>query len=436
MRAVDILRKKRDGEALSAAEIQAFVQGATQGDWARYQVSALLMAIVLRGMEPAETAELTRAMVASGETLDWSDLPGAAVDKHSTGGVGDKTSLILAPLAAACGVFVPMMSGRGLGHTGGTLDKLESIPGFRVKLDTAEMGRILRQVGCVMISPTERIAPADRVLYHLRDVTATVESLPLISASILSKKIAEGIRGLVMDVKFGAGAFMKTLDDARALARSLMAIGQANGVQTQALLTAMDVPLGRKVGHALEVQESIEILQGSGPDDCRNLSLELAARLVHLGGAAESLPEARARVDAAWRSGQGLDRFRQMVVAQGGDAALVDHPDRLPRAARQHVVRADRAGYAAGWNAICVGRAVMELGAGRHRVEDTIDPAVGAVVLVRPGDPVRPGDGLLELHYQDDHQLRNALARLTEACPIVEAPPPVAPLIREEVQLL
>jgi pyrimidine-nucleoside phosphorylase len=433
MRAVDILRKKRDGLALTRDEIAAFVRGATSGDWPAYQVSALLMAIVLRGMGPEETAELTRAMIASGEKLAWPDLPAAAVGKHSTGGVGDKTSLILTPLAAACGVYVPKMSGRGLGHSGGTLDKLESIPGFRVGLGLDEMRRVVKKVGCVMISPTDRIAPADRALYHLRDVTATVESIPLISASIMSKKIAEGIEALVMDVKCGSGAFMKTLEQARELARSLIAIGAAHGVRTQALVTAKDVPLGRMVGNALEVKESIEVLRGGGDERLRDLSVELAARMVHLGRRAATLEEARAKVRQALDSGAGLEKFRQVVEAQGGDPRVVDDPDLLPSAPHREVIRAPRAGYAAGVEAERVGRATVQLGAGRNRIEDSIDPGAGAVVLVRPGDKVTAGDALLELHYRDGGKLPGALALLAEACPILDAPPPPAALVLEEL---
>src|SRR5579883_597228 len=284
MRAVDIIRKKRDGQALDRAEIDTFVDAATRGAWPEYQVSALLMAIVLRGMSAEETAWLTGAMVHSGVKLDLSDLPGVKVDKHSTGGVGDKTSLILAPLAAACGVVVPMMSGRGLGNTGGTLDKLEAIPGFRVGLSEAEFKAALRDVGVGMIGQTADVAPADKTLYALRDVTATVESIPLITASILSKKLAEGISGLVLDVKAGRGAFMKTRADARALADSLVRVGTANGLRCDALITAMDAPLGRAVGNAVEVIEAVETLKGNGPADLTELSVLLAARMVRLAG--------------------------------------------------------------------------------------------------------------------------------------------------------
>lgn len=433
MRAVDVIRKKRDGQVLTGPELSAFVRATTTGEWAPYQVSALLMAIVLRGMTDAETAELTRAMADSGVRLDWSDLPGVPVDKHSTGGVGDKTSLVLAPLAACCGVRVPMMSGRGLGHTGGTLDKLAAIPGFRVDLSLAEMRAALAEVGCVMLSPTEQIAPADRVLYHLRDVTGTVESLPLLASSIMSKKIAEGIRGLVMDVKIGRGAFLPPLDEARRLARTLLAIGAANGVRTRALLTDMDHPLGAMVGNALEVRECVDVLAGGGPDDVRELSVQLAARMVLLGGAAATIEEAEVRVRDALTSGRGLERFRAMVARQGGDPRIVDDPTRLPEAPHREVIRADRSGIAAGWDAAAVGWATVVLGAGRDRADDAIDPAVGIRVLVRPGDAVRPGDGLLEIYYRDPQRLLQATERLAGGCPIVDAPPPPRPLILEEL---
>src|SRR5262249_37038838 len=310
MRAVDVIRKKRDGQALDPHEIEAFVQGATSRSWPDYQASALLMAVLLRGMTAEETAWLTGAMVRSGVRLDLSDIPGVKVDKHSTGGVGDKTSLILAPLAAACGVVVPKMSGRGLGHTGGTLDRLEAIPGFRVGLSLDEFRAALRTVGCGLIGQTAEVAPADKLLYALRDVTATVESIPLISASIMSKKIAEGISALVMDVKCGRGAFMKTRDDARRLAQSLVSLGNANGVRTEALITEMDAPLGRAVGNALEVVECLETLKGRGPKDLEALSVTLAAWMLCLGGVAATPAEAEAKVRAALTSGRGLAKFQ------------------------------------------------------------------------------------------------------------------------------
>jgi pyrimidine-nucleoside phosphorylase len=417
MRAVDIIRKKRDGEVLDTAEIESFVRGATapEGDpkrWPDYQVSALLMAIVLRGMTPDETATLTLAMIHSGEKLDLSDLPGPKIDKHSTGGVGDKTSLILAPLAAACGVVVPMMPGRGLGHTGGTLDKLESIPGFRFNLSLDEFRAALRKVGCAMIGQTAELAPADRVLYALRDVTATVESIPLISASIMSKKIAEGIDGLVLDVKCGRGAFMTTRDDARALADSLVAIGRANGVRTEAILTAMDRPLGRAIGNSLEVIEAIWTLEGNGPKDLETLSVHLAARMVHLGGLAANLTEAEGNVREALASGRGLEKFREIIVEQGGDPRAIDDHHLFPTAPHCYKIYAPRGGYVSDIDALSIGQAVMRLGAGRSRTDEQIDLSAGALLLAQVGEKVHAGELLAELYYSDPDRLPGALALL------------------------
>ena len=433
MRAVDVIRKKRDGHALSADEIQAFVRGATDGSWMPYQVSALLMAIVLRGMDSVETAALTGAMVHSGVRLDLSDIPGPKVDKHSTGGVGDKLSLVLAPLAAACGVVVPMMSGRGLGHTGGTLDKLESIPGFRVDLSLDEFRAALKAVGCALIGQTKEIAPADKVLYALRDVTATVESIPLISASIMSKKIAEGIGALVLDVKCGRGAFMKSRAEAKKLAESLVAIGTAQGVRTRAVLTAMDTPLGSAVGNALEVIESLETLKGRGPKDVEGLAVHLAAHMVHLGGVTVSVQEAQKKVREALTSGRGLEKFREVIAWQGGDPRVVDDYSLLPAAPHKHIVKADRSGFCQGFDAERVGRATVLLGAGRDRVEDGVDPAVGALVLVQSGDAVKVGDALLELHYRDGGRLSAAVALLQGACSIAAGPPTLTLSVLETI---
>ena len=433
MRAVDIIRKKRDGQALTPAEIDAFITGATSGSWPDYQVSALLMAIVLRGMDAAETAHLTAAMVVSGVRLDLSDLPGPKIDKHSTGGVGDKTSLVLAPLAAACGVVVPMMSGRGLAHTGGTLDKLEAIPGFRVSLTLDEFHTALRRVGCAMIGPTPEIAPADKKLYALRDVTATVDSLPLICASIMSKKIAEGIDGLVLDVKCGSGAFMKTRADARRLAESLIAIGQANGVRTEAVITAKDVPLGRAVGNALEVREAIDTLRGQGPPEVETLTVFLAARMVCLAELAPSMVEAEVRVRSALASGAGLEKLRAVIQQQGGDAGIIDDPARLPVAPRCVDLCADRSGYWHGFEAEQVGRAAVLLGAGRDRADQTIDPSVGIELLLPPGVPVRAGDPLAVIHYRESARVDMAQALLRRAGNIQDGPPPEMPLILETV---
>jgi pyrimidine-nucleoside phosphorylase len=433
MRAVDILRKKRDGRSLDRAEIEAFVRGVTDGSWPDYQASALLMAIVLRGMNADETAHLTRAMVDSGAKLDWSGLPGPKVDKHSTGRVGDKTSLVVAPLAAACGCVVPMMSGRGLGHTGGTLDKLEAIPGFRVDLSAGAMRSVLERVGCVMVGQTHDVATADKNLYALRDVTATVESIPLITASIMSKKIAEGIDALVMDVKCGLGAFMKTRADAKALAESIVATGRGNGVRTEALITAKDAPLGRTVGNALEVREAIDALRGEGPKDLESLSIALTSRMVLLGGLAASEAEAQTKVRAALTSGRGLDNFRKMIAEQGGDPRIVDDPALLPTAPMHLLLHADRSGYVVGVHAELVGFAAMMVGAGRDRVIDEIDHAVGVRILARPGEAMAAGDAFAEVHYRNDNRLAEAVTLLQRAWTIGDAPPAETPLIVERI---
>jgi pyrimidine-nucleoside phosphorylase len=439
MRAVDIIRKKRDAEALSLSEIEAFIRGAVAAHdgperWPQYQVSALLMAIFLRGMTAQETADLTAAMVRSGEKLDLSEIPGPKVDKHSTGGVGDKTSLILAPLAAACGVVVPMMSGRGLGHSGGTLDKLEAIPGFRVNLSLAAFRSALREVGCALIGQTAEIAPADRILYALRDVTATVASIPLISSSIMSKKIAEGIEALVLDVKCGRGAFMRTRDEASCLAQTLVRIGQSNGVRTQAVLTAMDHPLGRAIGNAPEVAESIRTLRGEGPKDLSELSVHLAARMVCLGKLTSTLEEAEAQVRNALTSGRGLEKFRQIIEHQGGDPMVVDDLTRLPGATHREILRAERSGYLADIDAEKVGRATMLLGAGRARAEEVVDPAVGVVLLAGIGEEVRAGDGLVEMQYNDPSRRELTRELLASALLVNDAPPLATDLFLETLE--
>ncbi|HWF85005.1 MAG TPA: thymidine phosphorylase [Vicinamibacterales bacterium] len=433
MRAVDIILKKRDGGALSRDEIGFFVAGVTGGTLPDYQASALLMAILLRGMTADETAWLTDAMVHSGVRVDLAAVPGVKVDKHSTGGVGDKTSLIVAPLVAACGVPVPMMSGRGLGHTGGTLDKLEAIPGFRVNLSLEEMHAVLARVGCAMIGQTAQIAPADKTLYALRDVTGTVESIPLISASIMSKKIAEGIDALVLDVKTGSGAFMKTEADSRRLAESLVSIGNASGVKTEAVITAMETPLGRAVGNALEVIECLDVLKGRGAADLIEVSVALAARMLVFGCVASDRAEGECRVRAAIGSGAGLERFRQIIEAQGGDPRVVDDYARFPAAPERHVVTAARDGFVTRVDAELVGRASVALGAGRDRVEDPVDPAVGILLDAKPGDAVHAGDSLLEIHYRDRARLDRALALTARAITLGETRPAPAPLIVGEV---
>ena len=434
MRTVDIIMKKRDGHALAREEIVAFVTGVTSGALPDYQASALLMAIVLRGMTPQETAWLTDAMVHSGIRVDLGDLPGVKVDKHSTGGVGDKTSLILAPIAAACGVPVPMMSGRGLGHTGGTLDKLESIPGFRTALSVEEMRAALLRVGCAMLGQTSQIAPADKKLYALRDVTGTVESIPLISASIMSKKIAEGIDALVLDVKTGSGAFMKTEADSRRLAEMLVSIGKASGVRTEAVITDMDMPLGVAVGNALEVIECLDVLKGQGSADLVDCSIELTARMLVLGKVASDRADAERRVRAAIASGEALERFRRIIEQQGGDPRVVDDYSRLPAAPSRHLITAPRTGYLARLDAELIGRASVALGAGRDRVEDAVDPAVGIILKAKPGAHVASGDPVLELHFRERAKLDAALALASRAITIGAEPPVLRAIIVGEVR--
>ncbi len=431
MRVVDIIRSKREGLCLTREEIEQIVAGTVDGSIPDYQLSALLMAIVLRGMNEQETAWLTSAMAQSGDRLDLTTIPGPKVDKHSTGGVGDKTSLVLAPLAAACGLIVPMMSGRGLGHTGGTLDKLESIPGFSVDLSEQRLREGLRRVGCVVMGQTAALAPADRKLYGLRDVTATVESVPLITASIMSKKIAEGIDGLVLDVKVGRGAFMKTADSARLLARSMVVAGTQAGVRTEAVLSSMDAPLGRSVGNALEVRESIDTLRGCGPPDLEALSVRLTAQMLMVGGLVADVDAGELRARKALTSGAALERFREMVAFQGGDARAVDDTSRLAIAASRDGVTATRTGTVVAVDAEAIGRATVLLGAGRDRAGAPVDHAVGAVVLRKPGDQVTAGDTLVEMYYRSEDRLSAARRLASEAFVIGDQPPAVPPLVLE-----
>jgi pyrimidine-nucleoside phosphorylase len=415
MRAVDIIRKKRDGHALSPAEINSMVAGSASDEVADYQWAALLMAIVWRGMNSAETAALTDAMLRSGKVVDLSHIRGLKIDKHSTGGVGDKTSLVVAPIAAAAGVPVPMVSGRGLGHTGGTLDKLESIPGFRVDLDLDRYQQVLAACGLVMIGQTAEIAPADRFLYALRDATATVESIPLIAASIMSKKLAEGIDGLVLDVKTGGGAFMERLDDSRTLAQAMCAIGAGLGKKMVALITRMDQPLGCAVGNAVEVAESLECLRGSGPDDLVNLAIELAAEMVLMGGRANSLEQARAACKQTIGDGTALERFRRLVQEQGGDARALDDPALLPAPRRRVVVNAPASGFIRFLAARPVGHATMLLGAGRARMDSPVDHAVGVILHKKVGDPVGVDEPLFTLLVNDESRLREAATLIRDA---------------------
>jgi len=434
MRAYDLIRKKRDGGVLQPAELEFLVQGATDGSVADEQLAAFLMAVFFRGMDPVrELPAWLQAMLRSGQVVDLSRIPGRKVDKHSTGGVGDKISLPLAPLAAVCGIRVPMVSGRGLGHTGGTLDKLESIPGFRVDLPIERFVQLVDSLGLCLIGQTAEIAPADRKLYALRDATATIESVPLIASSILSKKLAEGIDALVLDVKVGRGAFMKTLPDARLLARTLIDLCRAMGRRCTALVTAMDAPLGFAVGNAVEVAESIEVLRGQGPEDVRELTLQLGVEMLLLGEAAPDAPSARRRLEGALADGSALRRFAQIVAAQGGDAAVVDDPRRLPRPSAVREVRLDRGGVLAGLDAEQVGLAAVELGAGRTRKEDRVDPAAGVLLRKRRGDEVRAGEVLAELHASDAARLDAGEARLRAAVALSDEPPLVQPLVLERL---
>lgn len=430
MRMVDIIRKKRDRVALSPEEIRFFVQGYARGDIPDYQASALAMAIFLHGMTDDETLTLTHEMLHSGEVLDWSDLPGIKVDKHSTGGVGDKASLILAPIAAAAGVVVPMISGRGLGHTGGTLDKLESIPGFDVRLSAARFREVLAKTGLVLAGQTREVAPADRKLYALRDVTATVESIPLICSSILSKKLAEGIDALVLDVKVGSGAFMKKKADAALLARSLVAIGKRAGKKVVALLTDMDQPLGTHVGNTLEVIESAEVLKGQVKNDLSELSFELAAHMLVLGEVAADLPAARKRVRELVSKGLALRKFQEVVAAQGGDPLALEDYTRMPTARRSEAVAADRRGVIQRIEAEEVGIAGMLLGAGRATVDATIDHGAGIVLHHKVGDAVQEGAPLATLYFNDARAVDEASARLKSAFVVGEEPPRRSKLIQ------
>ncbi|MGH2453233.1 MAG: pyrimidine-nucleoside phosphorylase [bacterium] len=435
LRPYDLIVRKRDGGELSAEEIEALLGAYLREDIAEYQMSAFLMAVFFRGMSARETAALTMAMVRSGETLDLEALGGAAVDKHSTGGVGDKTSLVLIPLVAAAGVRVAKLSGRGLGHTGGTLDKLESIPGFRTDLSRERIVEQVRRIGCALAGQTADLVPADKRLYALRDVTATVESIPLIAASVMSKKIAAGARGIVLDVKTGSGAFMKTVEEARDLAEAMVAIGRQVGRRTVALISDMDQPLGRAVGNAVEVAEAIVTLQGTGPEDLTELSVALGARMLLLAGAEGSLEAAVARLRRALRDGLALERFRKMVEAQGGDPRVVDDPGLLPRAPHALPVAADGGGTVASIDAGAVGLAAMTLGAGRAHTDDRIDPAVGILLERKVGDRVVPGQPLATVLANDGDLGAEAVQRISEAYMISGAAEgrPARPLIHAVV---
>ncbi|MCX6593568.1 MAG: thymidine phosphorylase [Acidobacteria bacterium] len=433
MRTVDLIRRKREGEELAPEEIAFLVDGYNQGSIPDYQMSAFLMATFFASMSDREVSALTDCLIRSGETLDLSDIPGVKVDKHSTGGVGDKTSLIAAPLAAAAGVVVPMMSGRGLGHTGGTLDKLESIPGFRTNLTIEEFKAQLAAHGLAFIGQSEQLCPADGRVYALRDASATVESIPLIASSIMSKKCAEGIDALVLDVKVGSGAFMKKQVEARRLAQMMVGIGRRADKRVQALITDMNQPLGFAVGNALEIMEVSQTLQNAGPVDLTRLSLELAARMIYLGKVTKTLEEARELAQAKLLDGSGYRKLKDVIQAQGGNPQVLDRFDLLPNATGAHDVTSPRAGYISAINAEYIGTASAMIGAGRATKEDGIDPAVGVILEVKVGTKVEAGGVLCRLYYTDDTNVAEAADFIEDAFRISATPPEARELILEVV---
>jgi pyrimidine-nucleoside phosphorylase len=437
LRPQDVIRKKRDGERLTREEITFFIDGVTRGTIADYQISALLMAIYLNGMNDAEQEILTDAMLHSGNRLDFSDIAKPKADKHSTGGVGDKTSLLIAPMVAACGVCVPMISGRGLGHTGGTLDKLESIPGYRVDLSATEFERVLKTVGYAMSGQTSELAPADKKMYALRDATATVEAIPLIVASIISKKGAAGLDAMVIDVKVGSGAFMRDDEKARALAHALVRTGNSCGIRTRALLTDMSQPLGRAVGNSMEVKECIELLRGEVEEGARpvlDLSLELSAHMLVLAHLDGSLDAARARLQKILSSGAALECFRKNVEAQGGDARVCDNPAKfLPLVTESFKVESQRSGFITKVNTAEVGHAIAAIGGGRVRIDDAIDPSVGFIAEVKIGDRVNEEALLGEIFCSDESRAKEAARRIQASYEIGDQPLTPIPLLVREV---
>ncbi len=433
MRIVDLIQRKRNGEELSPQEISQLVEGYTRGEVPDYQMAAFLMAVYFSGMSDREVTALTDSMIRSGRKVDLSEVPGVKVDKHSTGGVGDKTSLIAAPLAAAAGVIVPMVSGRALGFTGGTLDKLESIPGFRTELSLEEFRAQLHKIGLCFIGQSEEVAPADGKLYSLRDATATVDSIPLIASSIMSKKLAMGLDGLVLDVKVGSGAFMKRQVDARRLAQLMVGIGRRMDVRVQALITDMNQPLGFAVGNALEVMEVSQTLQNAGPADLTRISLELAARMIHLGKAAGSLEEAREIAQRKLLDGSGYRKLKQVIEAQGGNPNVLDRFELLPNASGAREVTSPRAGFVSSIDAEDIGRAAMMIGAGRDTKDDRIDPAVGLILEVKAGQRVEADSVLCRLYYTSEERLDEAAQLVEDAFRISAHPPEEYDLILEVV---
>ena len=430
----ELIVRKREGERLGEQEIRDLVAGFMDGSVADYQMSALAMAVYFQGMDFDETVAMTLAMRDSGKVVSLGQIDAPKVDKHSTGGVGDKVSICLAPIVAACGVAVPMMSGRGLGHTGGTLDKLEAIPGFRVDLSVREFRAQLRRIGCALIGQTGDLAPADKRLYALRDVTGTVESIPLITSSILSKKLAEGIDALVLDVKVGRGAFMKTEADARELARCLVRVGNLAGKRVSALLTDMNTPIGYTIGNALETTEALEILHGQGPDDLRELTYELAAEMLRVAGVVKTKSQALRRIEREVADGAALEKMREIVEAQGGDPRVVDAPDQLAVARHRTTITAATDGYLTDLEPLELGYASMGLGAGRNRAEDAVDPGAGIRLHVQLGDRVRKGDGLATLYTSERARLRVSTDRVTAAFRIGKRRPPVRNRLIETIR--
>jgi pyrimidine-nucleoside phosphorylase len=433
MLARTLIERKRDGGRITPGEWRHLMQDYADGGVPDYQMAALAMAIYFQGLDRDETGALTDAMLRSGASLDLTHLAVPRVDKHSTGGVGDKVSLVLAPLVASLGVAVPMMSGRGLGHTGGTLDKLESIPGFRTDLSLADATRLLERLGCALIGQTTEIAPADRRLYALRDATATVESIPLISASIMSKKLAEGLTGLVLDVKRGSGAFLPELEQCLTLAQTMIDLGADHRCPVVALLTAMDRPLGRACGNALEVEETIMALRGEGPPDLMKVTYALGAEMLLLGGVASDRDDARRRMEVAISSGRAARKFQDIIEAQGGDPRVVDDPGLLPQAAECELFMASRDGVVAAVLPRVIGRGITQLGGGRTKVDDVVDPTVGFVITARPGDVVRAGEPLGTVFARNSAGMAQGLATLRDAICIADEAEPPLPLISHRV---
>ena len=433
MLAQRLIELKRDGGKLSPGQWEALARAYATGGMAEYQMAAFLMAAFLRGLDREEVGALTRVMLDSGQRLDLAHLAAGRIDKHSTGGVGDKVSLVLAPLVASLGVVVPMMSGRGLGHTGGTLDKLESIAGFRTRLSLAEARRQLDELGCALIGQSEEIAPLDRRLYALRDATCTVESIPLIAASIMSKKLAEGLTGLVLDIKRGSGGFLPDLDRGVELARLMIDLGAEHGCPVVALLTAMDRPLGRACGNALEVEEAIHALRGEGPPDLMQVTYALGAEMLVLGGVAPNADHARRKMEVAISNGRAAEMFQRIIAAQGGDPSVVDDPSRLPQAREVEIYSAPRGGVVARVEPRAVGRGVIALGGGRTRMEDAVDPSVGFVIRARPGDVVRLGEPLATIFARDEAGTAAGMASLAEAFVIADEAEPPLPLVSHRV---